>query len=106
MESASGSAVFSMGEFDTTRHAYMRQFENVRTEARDLNAKLTYVLAKLINLKKRSLKRQRALDEFGSLVAELMNKNMFLLQITGGIEENQYYMDSVKLSFRIAGGGK
>ena len=105
MEEASGTSVFSVGEFDGYRISYNKQYVEVRAEAFNLNAQIDLHLKKLLNLKKGSRKRQRALDEFGNLVAQLMNKNMLMLHIIGAIRENQYYIDSVKLSFRAVGGG-
>lgn len=104
METSTGTAVFSVGEFDGYRVAYNQQYAQVRTEAFNLNAQIDMNLKKLLNLKKGSHKRQRALDEFGNLVANLMNKNMLMLHIIGGIRENQYYIDSFKLSFKALGG--
>jgi len=104
MEKASGASVFSVGEFDGYRVSYNKQYADVRAEALNLNAQIDLHLKKLLNLKKGSQKRQRALDEFGNLVASLMNKNMLMLHIIGAIRENQYYIDSFKLSVRAAGG--
>lgn len=104
MEGTSGTSVFSLGEFDQMRHVYKSQLDGVRAEAVNLNTRLGFSSTKLINLKKGSKKRQKALDEFGNLIAELMNKNMLLLHIAGAIEENQHFIDSVKLSIRAAGG--
>lgn len=104
MEEASKASVFSVGEFDGYRLSYNKQYTDVRAEAMGLNAQIDQRLKRLLNLKKGSQKRQRMLDEFGNLVAELMNKNMLMLHIVGAIRENQYYIDSFKLSFRAAGG--
>ncbi len=105
MEEKSGASVFSVGEFDGNRISFNKQYLEVRTEAFNLNARIDMHLKRLLNFKKGSGKRQRAIDEFGNLVAELMNKNMIMLHIVGAIRENQYYIDSVKLSFKAQGGG-
>lgn len=102
MESVSGASVFSLGEFDGSRIMYTRQLSQVKENIKNLDLNAEVLLKNLINLKKGSHKRQRAVDEFGNLVAELMNKNMLLFHITGIIQENQYYIDSVKLSFKLA----
>lgn len=104
MEEASKASVFSVGEFDGYRVSYNKQYADVRAEALNLNAQIDLRLKKLLTRKKGSQKRQRALDEFGNLIAELMNKNMLMLHIIGAIRENQYYINSFKLSFRAAGG--
>ena len=106
MEKASGASVFSMGEFDQMRHNYIRQQDMLRAEALNLNSKIGFVLSKLVNMKKGSQKRQRALDEFGQMVADLMNKNMLILHMIGGAQENQHYIDSIKFSIRASGGEK
>lgn len=103
MEAASGAAVFSPGEFDESRNSYQKQYSEVRAEATILNAKIAEHLKRLLILKKGSRKRQKALDVFGNMVAELMNKNMLMLHIVGGMQENQYYLDSYKQSVRLAG---
>ena len=78
----------------------------LRAEALNLNSKIGFVLSKLVNMKKGSQKRQRALDEFGQMVADLMNKNMLILHMIGGAQENQHYIDSIKFSIRASGGEK
>lgn len=98
MEQASGASVFALGEFDQARLAYQKQYEALRAETINLNSRNGLVLSHLINLKKGSQKRKRAVDEFGTMVADHMNKNMLLLHIAGGIQENQHYMDSIKFS--------
>lgn len=102
MEKEARVSVFSPGEFDGIRIAYKKQYVEVRAEAANLNANLLLITKRLINLKKGSHKRQGAVDEFGIRLAELMNKNALLLHLAGGIEENQYYLDSVKLSIKKA----
>ncbi len=104
MEEASGASVFALGEFDGYRIGYNKQYLDVRSEAFKLNAQIDMNLKRLLGLKKGSKKRQRALDEFGNMVANLMNKNMLMLHIIGAIRENQYYIDSFKLSLKKAGG--
>lgn len=106
MEEASGASVFSLGEFDGYRISYNKQYIDVRGEAVNLNTQINGNLKKLLLLKKGSGKRKKALNEFGNLIANLMNKNMLMLHIVGAIRENQYYIDSIKLSFRKAGGEK
>lgn len=101
MEEASGASVFAMGEFDGARVASNRQYAQVRAEAFSINAQIEAVLKRLLMLKKGSQKRQRAIDEFGRLLAELMNKNMKMLHLIGAVRENQYYIDNFKLSFKV-----
>lgn len=103
MEGTAKAAVFSPGEFDANRIGFKKQYVEVRLEATNLNAQLTMQLKRLLNLKKGSQKRRRALDEFGQMVAELMNKNMMMFHIAGAIQENQFYLDSYKHSLRRAG---
>lgn len=98
MEKEAGVSVFSMGEFDGTRIDYSKQYSKERIETETINAKLTVSMEKIISLKPKSHKRKRAIVEFGSLMAELMNKNMLLLHIIGGMRENQYYLDTSNLS--------
>lgn len=98
MENETGVAVFSMGEFDGTRIDYNRQYTWERIETEKINTKLTVYMEKVISLKPKSHKRKQAVTEFGNLMAELMNKNMLLLHIIGGIRENQYYLDISNLS--------
>lgn len=106
MEAKAGASVFALGEFDGTRISYNKQYVDIRQEALLLNANIAPLLKKLLNSKKGSKKRQRALDEFGNMVAQLMNKNMLIFQVVGAIQENQYYLNSLKLSIRSAGGGR
>jgi hypothetical protein len=106
MEEKSGVSVFSLGEYDSTRLALNRQYVEVRQSTSLLNNNINLHLKKLLNLKKGSAKRRKAIDEFGNLIAQMMNKNMLMLHIIGAIRENQYYIDSVKLNFQKAGGGR
>lgn len=104
MEEVSGESVFSLGEFDGARITFNKQSFQVQVEISDLNKRLDPLLKKLLNLKKNTHKRQRAIDEFGNLVAELLNKSILLFHVIGAVKENQYYVDSLKLSIRNAGG--
>lgn len=104
MEESARASVFSPGEFDGTRIAYRKQYDQTRAEATILNARIGEHLKKLLNQKKGSQKRQRALDEFGNMVAELMNKNMLLLHVVGAMQENQFYLDLYKLNLQFTGG--
>lgn len=104
MEKVSNSSVFSMGEFDAMRHVHNAEYAKVRNETTNLNAQIGMHLKRLLNLKKGSHKRQRAIDEFGYLVAEMINKNMALLHLVGTVQENQYFIDTAKLSIKAAGG--
>lgn len=106
MEKASGASVFAMGEFEQTLHLHKSQYDQVYSKTLNLNFRISTILKKLLNLKKGSRKRRRALDEIGNLIAEMMNKNMLLLYISGAIEENHYFLNSVKLSYSKAGGGR
>lgn len=103
MENSAGSAVFSPGEFDGVRISYTKQYDQVRTEAMLINAEIAQQLKKLLNLKPGSPNRQRAIDELGTKIAQLMNKNMDLFHIIGGIQENQFYLDSYKQSMKVIG---
>lgn len=100
MENVAKVSVFSVGEFDSTRYVYKQQYSQVRNETVNLNTQIGMHLKRLLNLKKGTQKRQRAIDEFGALIAEMMNKNMTLLHLVGAIKENQYFIDSAKLSIR------
>lgn len=104
MESISKSSVFSMGEFDAMRHVYNNEYTKTRNETANLNARIGIHFKKLLNLKKGSHKRQRAVNELGPLIMEMMNKNMLLLHVVGAIQENQHFIDSAKLSIKAAGG--
>lgn len=99
---AKGSSVFSMGEFDAMRHTRNNDYTKARNETANLNARITMHLKRLLLLKKGSQKRQKAINEIGSLIAEMMNRNMLLLHIVGAIKENQYFIDSAKLSIKEA----
>jgi hypothetical protein len=102
MEAKSGVSVISPGEFDGILIAYKKQYFQVKAETNTLNANLGLMMKRLLDLKKGSHKRQQALDEFGIQLTELMNKNMLLLHLLGGIDENQHYLDSAKLSIKKA----
>ena len=104
MEEKAGSSVFSLGEFDFGRLSYTKQFSQVRMEAAVINSRIAPLLKRLLMLKKNSQKRQRAIDELRKLIIELMNKNMLLFHVTGAQQENQFYVDSLKLSYKTAGG--
>jgi len=105
MEKETGVSVFSMGEFDGTRIDYNKQYTMERIETEKINARLTVMMEKIISLKPKSKKRKRAIDSFGNLMAQLMNKNMLLLLIVGGIRENQYYLDASNLSLERSKNG-
>lgn len=102
MESKTKSSVFSMGEFDGSRHLHKAEYAQIRNEIVNLNTKISFYLKRLLNLKKGSKKRQRVVNEVGSLIAEMMNKNMLLLHIVGAIRENQFFIDTAKLSIKEA----
>lgn len=102
MEAASGASIFSMGEFDGSRHIRNMEYAQVRNDTVTLNTKISLYLKRLLGLKRGSHKRKRAVDEIGSLIAEMMNKNMLLLHLIGAIKENQFFVDSAKLSFKEA----
>ncbi len=101
MENAAGAAVFAAGEFDGAKLDFSRQQFQMRLEASNLNRLIRMQLAKLLSLEKGSENRKKALDEFGRMIAEFMNKNMILFHVIGAIAENQYYVDSCKQSLRI-----
>jgi hypothetical protein len=99
MQKKAGSSVFSMGEFDGTRIDFSQQYTQMRIETQAQNAKLNVLMKNALNLKPMSKARISAVDEFGVALAELMNKNVTLLNLIGRIRENQYYFDNSKLSF-------
>lgn len=99
MQKKAGSSVFSMGEFDGTRIDFSQQYTQKRIETQALNAKLNVLMKNALNLKPMSKERISAVDEFGMALAELMNKNVTLLNLIGRIRENQHYFDNSKLSF-------
>lgn len=104
MGETAGTSVFSVGDFDGYRVSFNKQFVQVRTEAAVINAQMMPLLRNLLNLKKSSQKRQKAIDEFGKQAAALLNQNMLLAHIVGAIRENQYYIDSIKQSYRAVEG--
>src|SRR3989344_4451326 len=101
MEEVAGSAVFSIGEIDGNRIARNKQYAQVKTEVANLNSEINVILSKLLGLKKGSPKRQQELDLLGTKFADLLNKNMLLFLLIGAMQENQYYIDSAKLSFKL-----
>jgi hypothetical protein len=102
MEEIAGVSVFSMGEIDGNRVAYHKQYTQVNTELADLNAQMNLILKNLLKLKKGSTKRKKELVILGEKVAGLMNKNMLMFVLVGAMQETQYYIDSAKLSFKLA----
>jgi len=102
MESATGAAVFAAGEFDGARQGYTKQQLQIQLEMVNFNAQIAAQLRKVLEFEKGSEDRKRAVDEFGHMVAELMNKNMFLFHVIGAIQDNQYYLDSCRQSLRLA----
>ena len=101
MESEANSSVFSMGEFDGARHLHKTEYSNVRNEIINLNSKISLYLKNLLNIKQGSRKRQNAVNEIGSLIAEMMNKNMLLLHLIGAIKEDDFFMESAKLNIKV-----
>jgi hypothetical protein len=104
MEEVSGTSIFSVGDFDGSRVALNKQYLQVRAETNTVNSQLVPLLQRLLILKKGSHKRQKVIDQFGVQVAAFMNHNTLLFHIVGAIKENQYYIDSVKESYRVSGG--
>lgn len=104
MENVSNSSVFSMGEFDAMRHVYNNEYTQIRNAASNLNTRIGLHFKQLLNYKINSKERQKAIDELGPLMTELMNKNMTLLHLVGAINENQHFIDSSKLSIKARGG--
>lgn len=103
MEKKAGISVFAPGEFDSTRISYNKQYLEVQVDATNLNTHIGILMRRLLNMKRGSQKRQSAVDEIGIQIANLMNKNILLLHIVGGIQENQFYLDSAKLSISLGG---
>lgn len=101
MEEKAGASVFAPGEFDGSRIAHNKQYLEVKAEAENLNIHIGTLTKRLVNLRKGSRKRQRVVEEVGVQIAALMNKNILLLHIVGGIQENQFYLDSAKLSISL-----
>ena len=102
MESNAGASVFAAGEFDGARQGYTKQQLQIQLEMVNFNAQIAAQLRKVLEFEKGSEDRKRAVDEFGHMVAELMNKNMFLFHVIGAIQDNQYYLDSCRQSLRLA----
>ena len=100
MEKVAGTSVFSVGDFDGPRVSLSKQLGQVQIEAVNLNAKINSQLSELLKFKKGTKKRQKSVDEFGTEVATLLNKNMLLFHVSGAIQENQYYIDSIKQSYQ------
>lgn len=101
MERETGEAVFSIGEFDGVSLDYQKHSIQVTNEAIQILKDMDDTLKRLIKLKKRSQKRLRAINLFGKKVLELINKNLLLAHLKGGLEENRYYIDSSKLSIKL-----
>lgn len=101
MEQASRVAVFAAGEFDGQKLGLNKQQIQIRIEIANLNGLVKMHLNKLLEIQKGLENRKKAIDEFGHLVAEYMNKNMILLHVIGATQENQYYLDSSKQSLRL-----
>jgi hypothetical protein len=101
MEKTANEAIFAVGEFDGVRIDYTKQMIQVRNEAVALLQHMDESLKNLVRIKKHTQKRKRAINKFGLEVVDLINKNMLLAHLKGGIEENEYYLNSCKLS--IAG---
>ncbi len=104
MEEKAGNSVFSPGEFDSCRIDFKKQYVDTRLEATNLNGLISIQMSRVLECEQGSEKRQKALDEFGQIIANLMNKNMVLFHIIGSMQENQFYLDSYKKSLRLAGG--
>jgi hypothetical protein len=102
MESATGTSVFAAGEFDGARQDYTKQQLQIQLEMVNFNSQVAAQLRKLLGFEKGSQERKRAVDEFGHVIAEFMNKNMFLFHVVGAIQDNQYYLDSCRQSLRLA----
>lgn len=102
MEDAAGVAVFAAGEFDGTRQGYGKQQLQIQLETVNFNAQIVAQLRKLLGFEKGSEDRRRAVDEFGHMIAEFMNKNMIRFHAIGAMQDNQYYLDSCRQSFRLA----
>jgi len=102
MESAAGASVFAAGEFDGARQGYSKQQLQIQLEMVNFNAQIAAQLRKLLGFEKGSQERKQAVDQFGHMVAELMNKNMFLFHVIGALQDNQYYLDSCRQSLRLA----
>lgn len=101
MEGAAGVSVFAAGEFDGARLGYGKQQLQIQLEAVNFNTQIAAQLRKLLGFEKSSEDRRRAVDEFGHMIAELMNKNMILFHVIGAMQDNQYYLDSCKQSVRL-----
>lgn len=104
MEEKANASVFSLGEFDFARISYEKQYAQVRVEAAAIQARIDPQLKILLMLKKKSPKRQRAIDGLSRLLAEQMNNNMLLFHVLGAIQENKFYIESLKLSYKASGG--
>ena len=102
MESASGASVFAAGEFDGTRQGYGKQQLQIQMELVSFNAQIAGQLRKLLGFEKGSEDRKKAVDEFGHMIAEFMNKNMIRFHAIGAMQDNQYYLDSCRQSLRLA----
>lgn len=106
MEGAAGASVFAAGEFDGARMGYGKQQLQIQLETVNFNTQIAAQLRKLLGFEKGSEDRKKAVDEFGHMIAEFMNKNIILFHVIGAMQDNQYYLDSCKQSFRQAGGKK
>ena len=101
MEGAAGASVFAAGEFDGARMGYGKQQMQIQLELVNFNTQIAAQLRKLLTFEKGSEDRKKAVDEFGHMIAEFMNKNMILFHVIGAMQDSQYYLDSCKQSTRL-----
>jgi hypothetical protein len=102
MEEVSGTSVFSIGEIDGNRTARSKQYTHEKTQVAKINSEINLILNKLLGFKKGTVKRQQELDLLGVRFADLLNKNMLLFLLVGAMQEDQYYIDSAKLSIKLS----
>lgn len=101
MEEASGAAVFAAGEFDGQRLGNSKLHLQIQLELVTFNTQIAAQLRKLLEFERGSEDRKKAVDQFGHMIAEFMNKNMILFHCIGAMQDNQYYLDSCRQSTRL-----
>lgn len=105
MENEAQSSVFSQGEFDHARMSFNKQYSDELLKAKEINTKLNLMVKVILGMKKNSKKRKFTVVEFGNELAELINQNRVLCLLIGGIRENEYYLNSSRLSIERSKNG-
>lgn len=94
-----GEAVFSIGGFDSKRVDRNRQYTQEKLNTISLGNKIENELRTIKNIE--PSKRKEFIDVIGTDIADLFNRNVLLAVLIGAINEMQYYMDSVNLTYDL-----